>query len=311
MKVSILIANYNNGKFLHQALDSVKQQTYENWEVIIVDDASNDSSVSVYNQFQGDKRIKVFYNPENRGCGFTKRRCIDLAEGDLCAFLDPDDTIEADSLSIMVKAHFNLPLYSIIYSNLTFCDENLRPIKVSLYNCAIPDGESHLSYMGGGISHFAVFKKALYDQTIGIDETLISAVDQDLYYKLEETGPVHFINQPLYNYRQHSGSISLFSNSLQAHDNHLKVIGLAIKRREGKTSAKNMELKLYFTLQMQHYQRCSYYKLKKNKNIEACSLAIKALKFLRYDRDLVSLKLLYSSAKSLFLSLFSKNIHNK
>ena len=76
---SILIANYNNGAFLQEAIDSVLAQTYGHWEVILVDDKSTDDSPAIYEKYSADSRFKIYYNDKNRGCGFTKHRCAELA----------------------------------------------------------------------------------------------------------------------------------------------------------------------------------------------------------------------------------------
>ena len=93
---SVLIANYNNGKYLMDAIKSVYEQTYTHWEIILVDDASTDNSHELYKELEKDERIRIFYNDENHGCGYTKRRCAELANGELCGFLDPDDAYTFD-----------------------------------------------------------------------------------------------------------------------------------------------------------------------------------------------------------------------
>ena len=100
---SVLIANYNNGRFLQEAIDSVLAQTYSNWEVVIVDDGSTDESRRVYDQFKEDDRIRVYYNGDNKGCGYTKKHCAKLAKGEVCGFLDPDDVILAEALELSVE----------------------------------------------------------------------------------------------------------------------------------------------------------------------------------------------------------------
>ena len=69
---SILVANYNNGCYLMEAIESVYAQTYTNWEIIIVDDASTDNSNELYEKLSQDNRIHVYYNDKNMGCAFTK-----------------------------------------------------------------------------------------------------------------------------------------------------------------------------------------------------------------------------------------------
>jgi glycosyltransferase involved in cell wall biosynthesis len=97
---SILIANYNNGKYLEDALQSIFKQTYENWEIVIVDDASTDESQKVYEIHKNNPKVKLYFNEQNMGCGYTKKRCIDLAIGEICGFLDPDDILDKEALLV-------------------------------------------------------------------------------------------------------------------------------------------------------------------------------------------------------------------
>ena len=69
---SVLIANYNNGCYLTEAVDSVRGQSYDHWEIVIVDDASTDNSDEVFEELSKDSRIRVFHNDRNHGAGYTK-----------------------------------------------------------------------------------------------------------------------------------------------------------------------------------------------------------------------------------------------
>ena len=62
---SVLIANYNNGRYLQEAIDSVFSQTYTDWEIVIVDDASTDNSADIYRRNGSDSRIRIFHNWTN------------------------------------------------------------------------------------------------------------------------------------------------------------------------------------------------------------------------------------------------------
>lgn len=218
---SVLIANYNNGIYLQDALDSIFRQTYDNWEIIIVDDCSTDNSIELYKKYEIDPRIHVYYNNCNHGCGYTKRRCAELAQGEICGFLDPDDTLEPEALEIMVKAHIDDDSLSMVYSQYNEVDENLQFIRVSEQQRVIPEGSSFLEG-DGGISHFVSFKSSAYRKTPGIDADFQRSVDHDMYFMLEEVGKVKFIDIILYNYRTNTGlNISLGDNCDKAYLWHL------------------------------------------------------------------------------------------
>lgn len=205
---SVLIANYNNGRFIDEAIKSITNQTYTNWEIIIVDDASTDNSVQVLEKYRNDKRIKIYQNDKNFGCGFTKRKCVELACGEICGFLDSDDALTHDAIEAMIEAHKEHQNGSMIYSKLSFCDINMNLEKREDYARQIKSDSSYLFESTGRISHFVSFKKSFYDKTTGIDLSYKRAVDQDLYLKLEETGPVYFVDKTLYLYRRNPSGVS-------------------------------------------------------------------------------------------------------
>lgn len=229
---SVLIANYNNGRFLQEAIDSVFAQSYTNWEIVIVDDKSTDNSFEIYEKYKANSRFHIFYNEKNEGCGFTKRRCAEMANGEICGFLDPDDALAKDAIEIMIKEHELHEDVSMVYSRYYYADEQLNILGVSEHQCVLPDGVSFMEYGDGAISHFVSYKKSYYDQTVGIDEGYKRAVDHALYFLLEEVGKTHFIDKPLYYYRSNTGlNISTNGNSDYAFYWDVIVMADACKRR--------------------------------------------------------------------------------
>jgi glycosyltransferase involved in cell wall biosynthesis len=243
---SVLIANYNNGQYLEDCLKSIFAQTYEHWEIIIVDDASTDNSREIYQKYANDQRIRVYYNSKNKGCGYTKRKCVEYASGEICGFVDPDDAILPDSMNIMIKAHLENSECSIISSKFYYTDIKLNIINEGTFGAEIPKGESYLTFGNYAITHFATFKIIAYLNTEGINPELKVAVDQDLYYKLEEVGNTHFIDQFLYKYRATPQSISLNENAIRAITVHEQVFKKAFKRRnKHRTIAVNLNRSKY------------------------------------------------------------------
>lgn len=228
---SVLIANYNNGKYLMEAVESVRQQVYENWEIIIVDDASTDNSFELYEVLREDNRIHIYMNQENMGCGYTKRRCAELAKGELCGFLDPDDALTDNAIEQMVKEHSKLPEASLVYSLMWICDENLNMLYTNENFSKSYLAKADFLHRECVISHFVSYKNIFYKQTQGIDATFLRAVDQDLYLKLEEVGLKGFCKKTLYRYRLHAKGISLGDNEEKALYWHILAINHACERR--------------------------------------------------------------------------------
>ncbi|WP_374458578.1 glycosyltransferase family 2 protein [Chryseobacterium taeanense] len=232
MKFSILIAHYNNGKHFKDCYQSILNQKYQNWEAVILDDASTDDSVETIKKIVGnDERFKIYYNEENSGVGITKSRLIELAEGEICGFVDPDDAILPTAISSCINLYKKKPEVVLTYSLFTKCDENLNPQEVFNGGKQVINNSPYFFNNPIEIAHFVTFKKEIYNQTEKIDSSMKIAEDQDLYLKMYEKGKVHFINEPNYLYRMHSGGISQNENKPKSREYFAKVIFNAMKRR--------------------------------------------------------------------------------
>lgn len=99
--VSILIPCYNSASWLVETLDSALAQTWQNVEIILVDDASTDNSLSIAEDYES-KGVKLFTQTENRGQTATLNRCLQLAKGDFIQYLDADDILEPQKIEIQV-----------------------------------------------------------------------------------------------------------------------------------------------------------------------------------------------------------------
>lgn len=228
---SLLIAQYNNGKYFRDCYESIVAQTYENWEVIIVDDCSADDSVEIMRKMIGDDyRFKIEVLPENKGCGFAKRRLGELATGEICAFLDPDDAITLEALQVMVAEHEKHPDASMIYSKLIWCDENLNIENIGKSQ-QIENGVVDFFDLEGKIVAFLSYKTKFYNKTAGISSYLQRAIDRDLVLKLYEIGPAFFADHAMYKYRIHINGISTNTNQDKAYFWFWVVIIDAAKRR--------------------------------------------------------------------------------
>ena len=103
-KVSIIVPMYNAEKFIGKTIESVLSQTYENWEMLIMNDVSTDNSLAVVNKFaKKDARIKVVNTEKNMGVVKGRNHLIDLANGKYIAFLDADDYWHSQKLEKQIQ----------------------------------------------------------------------------------------------------------------------------------------------------------------------------------------------------------------
>lgn len=127
--VSILIPTYNTEKFIRATLQSVQNQSYSNWEIILVDDASTDQTVSIIEEFaQNDNRIKLFKLEKNSGNGFARNIALEKASGKYIAYLDADDLWFPEKLEKQIRflKAKNLPFTFSFYDWIDDDGNNLK-----------------------------------------------------------------------------------------------------------------------------------------------------------------------------------------
>jgi len=209
MLFSILIAYYNNFDFFKDCYQSILKQSYQNFEVIIVDDHSQIEAFEKLKELtKNDSRIKIFRNEENKGVGFTKGKCIERASGEICGFLDPDDAIIPEALEISVEEYKKNKNIIATYSKFYICNEHLEIEKIFPNSRKIKNKNPLFFNINLDVAHFFTFRKDAYSKTAGIDAQYKIAEDQDLYLKLYEKGDFQYIDQPLLLYRIHSNGLS-------------------------------------------------------------------------------------------------------
>lgn len=126
--VSIITPTYNCGKYIGETIESVIAQTYQNWEMIIVDDCSTDDTNSIVNNYK-DERIKYFKNIVNCGAAETRNRALREAKGEWIAFLDSDDLWSSDKLEKQVS-FMKANNYFFSYHNFEKIDENSNRLDI-------------------------------------------------------------------------------------------------------------------------------------------------------------------------------------
>jgi glycosyltransferase involved in cell wall biosynthesis len=124
-EISIITPCYNSSKFLEETIKSVQNQTFTNWEWIITDDKSSDSSVEIIKNIQ-DSRIILIESEKNGGAGHARNLSLEKASGRFITFLDADDYWKPNFLKEMLD-FMKRENAELAYSNYARCDENLVP----------------------------------------------------------------------------------------------------------------------------------------------------------------------------------------
>ncbi|MGX7109224.1 glycosyltransferase family 2 protein [Facklamia miroungae] len=211
--VSIITPVYNAERFLKETMMSVFSQTYSNWEWLLVDDLSSDSSAQIIEQFaKEDHRIQWVQLPENSGAAIARNKAIDMARGKYLAFIDSDDVWEANKLEVQL-AFMQKEGHAFTYTNFSLIDEKGETVKGSV---ELPQS---LDYRG------LLKNTAIACSTVMIDREKTGDFRMPLVRKGQDTATwlmlmrerkvrAYALNKVLNHYRQVSGSIS--SNKFSA-----------------------------------------------------------------------------------------------
>ena len=125
-RVSIILPTYNRAHTIMEAISSILAQTYENYEVLVIDDGSEDNTKDLMSELS-DPRIRYVKSPVNRGVSFARNSGIRLAQGELLAFQDSDDEWMADKLKLQVEALDQWgEEYGLVYTRFFYIKEDGR-----------------------------------------------------------------------------------------------------------------------------------------------------------------------------------------
>lgn len=208
-KFSVICAMHDHSKYASQTIDSVIKQTYDNWEMIIVDDCSKDNTYEVAKKFENDK-IKIFRNETRLYCANTYQKLVELATGEYCGVLDGDDVLATNAIERIVGLYKKYAIVSWIYTQSWWCNDELKPKRKGLSR--MPD-RGKMLWMGQRLkhcySHWRTFKTELREKRNPLfEKDLKCAVDKALGYVLEELAPGGFLDECLYYYRYHRENMS-------------------------------------------------------------------------------------------------------
>ena len=208
--ISVLLPVYNGELgFLEQAIASVENQIYQQWELCLVDDASTDPRVRPFleDRCRGERRIKLFLRPENGHISAATNSALSLARGSWCALLDQDDLLAEDALAEVACEIERHPDAGIIYSDEDFIDslgQRTNPFFKPDWNPELFFGQNYLNHLG-------VYRTSLLREIGGFREGLEGSQDYDLALRcVARLGPnqIRHIPRLLYRWRMIEGSLA-------------------------------------------------------------------------------------------------------
>ena len=217
--ISVVMSVYNGEQFLAEAIESILHQSWQDFEFIIVDDASRDATPQILELYQKqDDRIHLLRNEVNSGLGCSLQKGVEVARGRFIARMDADDISLPDRFEKQLNYLFSHPEIKILGGNHTITDENGKETSFLIY----PKKSSLIRWnmlLGNGliVSNSAAMMERGFIISLGGYSSLRAAQDFDLWTRTfwMDPFPIANLEDCLLAYRQHGKSTTSANNSLQ------------------------------------------------------------------------------------------------
>lgn len=203
--VSIITPAYNSEKFIAETILSVLAQSYQDWEMIIVDDGSTDRTSEIVSSFQEkDSRIKYFYNATNKGSAFSRNIALQKAQGEWIAFLDSDDLWHPEKLEKQIEFMTKNDIH-FSYTNYCEIDESSKERGVLITGPKVISEKKMRAYCWPGC--LTVMYKA---DKIGLIQSVDLEINEEyaLWIKASKKNDCYLLDENLAKYRRHTKSLS-------------------------------------------------------------------------------------------------------
>jgi len=208
-KVSVVIPTYNREEFIGQVVSSVLAQTETDFEILIVDDGSTDSSANrAATLVEANKHLRVLQHAKNKGAQAARNTGIDAASGEWIAFLDSDDQLLPDSLEVRLRKAAEAGV-EVVHSECLLLDlESSTPRPFGIPPLSGSVYRSLLENPGPAFPGFLVSKRAL-EQIGGLDESIVAYQEWDTAIRLARYYDFAFVSQPTFVYDcRHTNALS-------------------------------------------------------------------------------------------------------
>jgi glycosyltransferase involved in cell wall biosynthesis len=276
--VSIILPTYNCAAFLSHSIGSILAQTYNSYEIIVVDDGSTDNTKEVLYPFI--QRIKYIRLEQNKGLPMARNIGISSAQGKYIAFIDADDLWLPEKLQTDIEYFETHPEVSMVYSKHINMDEKGNDLNGNTKR-QLPSGNIFtqlFSEQNFIITSSVVVRKEIFETTGLFDEQLFNCQDWDMWLRIAFHFQVAGIGKPLVKYRHNPHSLSKNRNNV------LKYQKMVIDKIYNKFKDKENGIheKLYKKRLASHYAKAGRYYLRignKNRANENFGLSLKNAPF--------------------------------
>lgn len=223
-KISVVIVTYNRASYIGDAIDSVIHQSFLDWELIIINDASTDNTKLILkNYIENDPRIKYFENSNNTGISTSRNKALEIARGKYMAILDSDD-IWADEKKLQKQYDFLEKNQEFALVGGAVITINADGQEVGRYKNPITDSiiRKVILLRNPFINSSVMFSRDVAIKCGGYENYTVGE-DYDLFLKMGQLGMLSNLSDFLVKYRKHDSGITWSRRVLAAQD-HLSII---------------------------------------------------------------------------------------
>ena len=231
--VSVVIPCYNQARFLPEAIESVLCQTYEDLEVIVVDDGSQDDTAEVAAGYCAKDYRVCLIEQENRGLAGARNRGLAECGGEYVVFLDSDDRLQEEALEVGVGELASHPECAFVSGRCTFIAADGSPILRLEQERVVGDPHIELLRAGPILVPAVMYRRSVFGVVGGFDESYKAAEDYALYYRVASRFPIRFHDTLVAEVRRHDGSMTRdFPLMLRSNLNALRTQRRYVKKNE-------------------------------------------------------------------------------
>lgn len=302
-KLSVVMPVYNGEKYLREAVESVLNQSFSDFEFIIINDGSTDDSSRILHEYQrADQRIRLIER-ENKGLIYSLNEGIRESSSELIARMDADDICYPDRFKLQIDFMTQAPETVVLGTLVELIDTDGYLICEFTKKTEHEEiDQQHMHGVGGAIIHPSVMmrKKAL--EKVGVyDESCPNAEDIDLWLKLAEVGDISNLNEVLLLYRQHAESIGYTQRSSQINST-INAVAAACHRRGKKFDINSLKVRSTQTSNFSVHLKWSWWAYKSNNIKTSKKHAVIALRLKPWS---------FEAIKILSLCTLSSNLVSK
>lgn len=249
-KIDVILTTYQGETrgFLKDAIESVLQQTYKNWQLYIIDDGSTDQTLNLCKKYQSHRQVNIL-SKTNGGLASARNYGIEHSNSPYLCFLDDDDIFENEKLHRQAEFITNTPLFGLLYTAVTHVNKSNIPLSI-VHKEAHPKLYQEL-FFGNCINapSSALVPRLVFENLGVFNEQLTCCEDYDMWLRIAKEYPIYSLDTPLLRYRVHDQNMSKKLETMQK--TKLYVLNKALE------SAPEEVLELLNPIYFEYYYSCS------------------------------------------------------